>query len=122
MKDIKGKSNGSVNYLFQSQGGPPNGKFVEKDGSEFHFLVQVLSRFTLADRLASEGVLKESSVNVAAPGMDPKATEFDIEDLEGRSLRDKNVMSRILGTGNAQSTITDAYTKVESSFVPSTHD
>ncbi|KAL7009165.1 hypothetical protein EMMF5_001363 [Cystobasidiomycetes sp. EMM_F5] len=112
IKSITEKSKGSVNYLVQTQGGPPNGKWIDHHGIEYHFAIQVLSRFAIADRLSESGVLKEASINVCAPGMAPSTTTFDVDDLEGRKGRNKNRLSQIMAQGNADSTITDAYTRV----------
>jgi len=60
---------GNVNYLVETQGGPPNGKFsLTSEGIETHFAVQSVSRFGLAYLLAQAGALKDSIVFVCAPG------------------------------------------------------
>jgi len=108
---IKEKSHGSVDYLFETQGGPPMGNYnLTSDGIEQHFATQVLSRFALNDGLASEGVLKSASVNIAAPG--GKASTFDLNDVESKSSKDSNAISLMLSKAKNEGILTDAATLV----------
>lgn len=108
---IKEGSNGSVDYLFETQGGPPMGNYkLTSDGIEQHFATQVLSRFALSDGLASEGVLKVASVNIAAPG--GTATTFDLEDAESKSAKDSNAISLMRSKAKNEGIVTDAATLV----------
>jgi hypothetical protein len=109
IRDITEMSNGSVDYLVQTQGGPPNGTWQDHFGMEFHFAVQVLSRYAINEGLASSGVLKGASVNVCAPG--GSQTTFDLDDIECRSYRNKNFLSLAMAIGQSQGLITDTYTK-----------
>lgn len=108
---IKEKANGRVDYLFETQGGPPMGNYnLTKDGIETHFAIQVLSRFALNDSLASEGILKIASVNIAAPGS--SVTSFDLNDIESKSTKDSNAISLLLAKAKNEGTVTDAATLV----------
>lgn len=115
IKEINEKSKGSVNYLVQTQGGPPNGKYLDHFGHEMHFAVQILSRFALAEALASSKVLKEASVNVCAPG--GSQTEFDLEDIECRSYKNRNRLAILAAMASSQGLITDTYTKVSGRII-----
>lgn len=108
---IKSKSNGRVDYLFETQGGPPMGNYnLTSDGIEQHFATQVLSRFALNDALASQGILKTASVNIAAPGS--KATDYNLDDVESPSSRNSNAISLMLAKGKNEGVVTDAATLV----------
>lgn len=108
---IKSKSNSHVDYLFETQGGPPMGNYkLTSDGIEEHFATQVLSRFALNDALASQGILKSASVNIAAPGT--KASEYDLNDVESRSSKDSNAISLMLAKAKNEGVVTDAATLV----------
>jgi len=85
-----------VDYLIQTQGGPPNGTLnITSEGLDSFFAVQVFSRFAIPYLLSKQGVLKGAIVNVAAPG---GGNEVDMDDLDlqklakagtyGRGLRD----------------------------------
>jgi hypothetical protein len=111
IKAIKEKTDGRVDYLFETQGGPPMGNYnLTSDGIESHFATQVLSRFALNDSLASEGILKIASVNIAAPG--GSATTFDLSDIESKSSKDSNAISLLLAKAKNEGTVTDAATLV----------
>lgn len=108
---IEAKSKGRVDYLFQTQGGPPMGNYnLTSDGVESHFATQVLSRFALNDALASKGVLKSASVNVAAPGS--KVSEYNLDDVESISSKNSNALSLMLAKAKNEGTVTDAATLV----------
>ena len=77
---------------------------------EFHFAVQIVSRFALNHILASSGVLKDASVNVCAPG--GSQTAFDLEDIECQSSRNSFAVSLLLAMAKRDGLITDTYTKV----------
>ena len=79
---------------------------------EFHFAVQVVSRFALNYILASSGVLKDASVNVCAPG--GSDTTFDLGDIECQSAKNKYAISLILAMAKRDALVTDTYTKVAS--------
>lgn len=112
---IKEKTNGSVDYLFETQGGPPMGNYkLTSDGIEQHFATQVLSRFALNEALASEGILKIASVNIAAPGS--KASTFDLNDVESKSSKDSNAISLMLAKAKNEGVVTDAATLVKTSL------
>lgn len=85
---------------------------LTSDGIEEHFATQVLSRFALNDALASQGILKTASVNVAAPGS--KATEYNLDDVESRSSRNSNAISLMLAKAKNEGVVTDAATLVRS--------
>jgi hypothetical protein len=108
---IKSKSSGSVDYLFETQGGPPNGNYhVTADGIELHFAIQVLSRFALSEKLASEGILKTACVSIAAPGA--KASNLNLDDVESQSSKDSNAISLMLAKAKNEGVLTDAFTLV----------
>ncbi|KIW05847.1 uncharacterized protein PV09_03050 [Verruconis gallopava] len=116
-EEIKSKSDGSVDFLVQTQGGTPNGIFeLTAEGIESHFAVQVLSRFLLNYLLASSGVLKSSSVNIMAPG--GSQTEFNLVDLELASFKESNRYVQLGKHIGRDGVITDAYTKALQSRFP----
>ncbi|KAI5481884.1 protein of glucose/ribitol dehydrogenase family [Pseudohyphozyma bogoriensis] len=101
-----------IDYLVETQGGPPNGVFkTTSEGHEFHFAVQLLSRFGLAYLLAKNGTLKESFVSVCAPsgtaGKQPDLEDLDLMKMQqagkwrlsllaASAARDSNVMDGIM--------------------------
>lgn len=112
---IKEKTHGRVDYLFETQGGPPMGNYnLTSDGIEQHFATQVLSRFALNEALASEGILRTASVNIAAPGA--KASTFDLNDVESKSSKDSNAISLMLAKAKNEGVVTDAATLVRTSL------
>jgi NAD(P)-dependent dehydrogenase (short-subunit alcohol dehydrogenase family) len=107
---IEAKSNATVDYLVQTQGGTPNGLFeTTAEGIESHFATQVLSRFLLNYILASSGVLKETSVSVMAPG--GAQTEFDLDDIELTSSKDAGRYAQMAKHVSRDGVIADTYTK-----------
>lgn len=75
---------GHVDYLVETQGGPPNGTFsLTSEGIEAHFAVQSVSRFGLAYLLAHDGALKDTVVFVCAPGgkdgVPPAVDDLDLK-------------------------------------------
>ncbi|KII89069.1 hypothetical protein PLICRDRAFT_175304 [Plicaturopsis crispa FD-325 SS-3] len=76
-----------IDYLVQTQGGPPNGKYnITSEGHEARFVVQCLSHFGIAYLLAKSGALNESVVNIYGPsggtGKAAAAPPPDLDDLE----------------------------------------
>ncbi|KAL8291998.1 hypothetical protein RQP46_001464 [Phenoliferia psychrophenolica] len=71
-----------VDYLFLTQGAPPNGSFeLTSEGHEQHFARGVLSRFTLAHLLAKRGILQEGVLTVESPGAGGDSL-LEMDDLE----------------------------------------
>jgi hypothetical protein len=68
-----------------------------------------MGRFAMNQQLAEAGVLKEASVSVAAPG--GSQTEYDVDDIEVRSVRGRNAVSVLLALAKNQGLVTDAATK-----------
>ncbi|KAH8924264.1 NAD(P)-binding protein [Atractiella rhizophila] len=104
--------NRGIHFLFQTQGGPPNGQWKETvDGLEHRFAVQILSRFALPYLLASSGTLKESVASLADPG--GKTEKFDGDDLDLRKVRQSyklGPISHILASARRDGVVTDAMT------------
>ncbi|KII89067.1 hypothetical protein PLICRDRAFT_109856 [Plicaturopsis crispa FD-325 SS-3] len=98
-----------IDYLVQTQGGPPNGKFsLTADGHEPHFAVQCLSRFGIAYLLAKSGTLKESVVNVCAPG-DGTSTAPDVDDLDLKKEHEEGKYG-IVSSARRDGNVLDAFT------------
>jgi len=117
-QDIESTTSGRVDYLVQTQGGPPTGRWKENhEGVESRFAVQVLSKFALDYQLASKGVLKEASVTVCAPG--GSQTEFDVEDIECRSKKESNALALLAAMGKRDGIVIDTYQKALSKEYPS---
>ncbi|GAA5987808.1 hypothetical protein JCM11641_004936 [Rhodosporidiobolus odoratus] len=111
--ELKAKSGSAgVDFLVQTQGGPPNGAYnltSTTPAHESHFAVQTLSRFTLAYLLASSGTLKQAWVTVLSPGgTNGPAPEVEDIELAAEEHRKKNVLSRILAQGNQDGALGDA--------------
>lgn len=102
----------SVDYLFQTQGGPPTGKWSSNpEGIETRFAVQVLSKFAISEALASSGLLKKASLIVCAPG--GSQTEYDPDrEIECADQKSSNVISLAMAMGKRDGIITDSFTKV----------
>jgi hypothetical protein len=102
----------SIDYLFQTQGGPPNGSWsTNPEGHETRFVVQVLSKFAISEALAREGLLKRASLIVCAPG--GSQTEFDPDtEIECEHYRDSNALSLLMAMGKRDGIVTDSFTKV----------
>ncbi|KII89071.1 hypothetical protein PLICRDRAFT_594915 [Plicaturopsis crispa FD-325 SS-3] len=78
-----------IDYLVQTQGGPPNGKFsLTAEGHEPQFVVQSLSRFGISYLLAKSGTLKESVVNIYAPVLG-SSRGLDLDDLELKKAKEE---------------------------------
>ncbi|KII89056.1 hypothetical protein PLICRDRAFT_139249 [Plicaturopsis crispa FD-325 SS-3] len=98
-----------IDYIVQTQGGPPNGKFVlTSEGHESHFAVQCLSRFGIAYLLAKSGTLKESAVTICAPG-GTSAAAPDVDDLELKKAKAEGRYG-IMASGARDSSVMDAIT------------
>ncbi|KZV90358.1 NAD(P)-binding protein [Exidia glandulosa HHB12029] len=76
-----------VDYLIQTQGGPPNAHDVapNQDGFDSHFAVQVFSRVFLAYHLRD--LVKHSSMAIMAAGEGKKPFNVDDITLEGSKAR-----------------------------------
>ncbi|BGP40330.1 hypothetical protein JCM10450v2_004310 [Rhodotorula kratochvilovae] len=101
-----------IEYLVTTQGGPPNGSYVQTSSTpshDAHFAVQTLSRFGLAYLLASSGTLKDTWLSVCAPA-GAKGPEPDVEDLEleKKEHRERWLLGRIMGQGKQDSALGDA--------------
>ena len=73
---------GGIDYLIETQGGPPNGKIAAtKEGIESQFAVQCVSRFGLANILTSNGIVKRGVLMVAAPAQGGKKL-VDLDDID----------------------------------------
>ena len=72
-----------------------------------------MGRFAMNQQLAEAGVLKEASVSVCAPG--GSQTEYDVKDIELRSVQGRNTVSVLLAMAKNQGLVTDAATKVRPS-------
>ncbi|POY75149.1 hypothetical protein BMF94_1781 [Rhodotorula taiwanensis] len=100
-----------IDYLVTSQGGPPNGKYIQTSSTpahDAHFAVQTLSRFGLAYLLASSGILKDTWVSVCAPAGE-KGPEPDVDNLELEGAhRDKWMLGRVMGQAKQDSALGDA--------------
>ncbi|GAA6001394.1 hypothetical protein JCM10207_006645 [Rhodosporidiobolus poonsookiae] len=111
--ELKAKTGAKgIDFLVQTQGGPPNGSYNMTSSSpshESHFAVQTLSRFALANFLASSGTLKQAWVNVLAPS-GPKGSEPDLDDIElaKEEERKKGLVGRIMAQGSQDSALGDA--------------
>ncbi|BGP16451.1 hypothetical protein JCM10213_003993 [Rhodosporidiobolus nylandii] len=111
--ELKAKTGSKgIDYLVQTQGGPPNGDYTLTSTTpphDFHFAVQTLSRFGLAYFLASSGTLKEAWVNVLSPG-GASGAEPDVEDLEleKEEHRKKWLLGRVIGQGAQDGALGDA--------------
>lgn len=117
-EEITAKTNGHVDYLFQSQGGMPNGLHeVTSEGIESHFAVQVLGRFQLNYILASTGVLRDTSINVMAPGGQQK--EFNLDGMDLVNDKDSGRYTRMGKQIARDGVIVDTYTKALQSKFPS---
>lgn len=111
LSSIETKSNGSVDYLVQTQGGPPNGAWnLTSEGIHSGFAVQILSRFLIGYELSKRGILKQSQVIVGAPG--GSQTQFDVDDVELASQKDRYWIPLLVEMGKRDGLITDTYTKV----------
>ncbi|GAA6051041.1 hypothetical protein JCM3770_005469 [Rhodotorula araucariae] len=101
-----------IEFLVTTQGGPPNGSYVQTASSpahDAHFAVQTLSRFGLAYLLASSGTLKDTWLSVCAPA-GAEGPEPDVEDieLEKKEHRDRWLLGRIRGQAKQDSALGDA--------------
>ncbi|KAK4054566.1 hypothetical protein OIV83_001060 [Microbotryomycetes sp. JL201] len=108
-EEIKAKTDGRVDFLITTQGGPPNGSFsITSEGHEKDFTVQVVSRFALAYLLAESGTLKDTWLSVMAPG-GAKAAPPDLDDLELKSEKERNkwLVSRMIATGTRDGAVID---------------
>ncbi|GAA6028149.1 hypothetical protein JCM8097_006883 [Rhodosporidiobolus ruineniae] len=88
-----------IDFLVETQGGPPNGSTVMTNSTpahDAHFAVTIFSRFSLAYLLAKQGTLKQSWVNVTAPGGTdgPEPNLADIE-LTGEEHKKKSFVGRM---------------------------
>ncbi|GAA99945.1 uncharacterized protein L969DRAFT_89284 [Mixia osmundae IAM 14324] len=102
-----------VDFLVQTQGGPPNGRqSLTKEGNEFHFTVQCLSRFGLPYLLAKAGKLNSSVVCVGAPGS-------GVRDFDGDDIQRKKAGGNLIGSGNRDSVLLDVITEEGSNQYPS---
>lgn len=109
-KEIEEKTNGHVDYLIQTQGGMPNGRFeTTSEGIESHFAVQVLNRFQFNYILASSGTLKDTSIIVLAPG--GTQTEFNLDDIELASAKKEGSYTQLGKSIARDSVISDTITK-----------
>jgi len=114
---IEAKSNGSVDFLVQTQGGTPNGLYeLTSEGIETHFATQVLGRFVLQYLLASSGVLKGTSISIMAPGGTQIA--FDLNDIELASTKNSIRLSQMGAAAGRDGVITDSYTLALQSRFP----
>ncbi|OBT60798.1 hypothetical protein VE03_09893 [Pseudogymnoascus sp. 23342-1-I1] len=109
-KEIEAKTGSHVDYLIQTQGGMPNGRYeTTPEGIELHFAVQILSRFHLSYILATSGALKDTSITILGPG--GTQTEFNLDDIEIASAKDASPYTQIGKHATRDSVITDALTK-----------
>ncbi|KFZ05779.1 hypothetical protein V501_08027 [Pseudogymnoascus sp. VKM F-4519 (FW-2642)] len=109
-KEIEAKTGGHVDYLIQTQGGMPNGRYeTTSEGIEVHFAVQILNRFLLNYLLATSGTLKDTSIAIVGPGS--TQTEFKLDDIELASAKDENRYSQIAKHAARDSVVTDTFTK-----------
>ncbi|KFY13547.1 hypothetical protein V492_03195 [Pseudogymnoascus sp. VKM F-4246] len=116
-KEIETKTDGRVDYLIQTQGGIPTGRYeTTSEGIESHFAVQVLNRFLLSYLLADSGALKDSSIFIVAPGGTQK--EFNLDDIELASTKLDGRMAQITSQAGRDSVITDSFTKSLQSHFP----
>jgi NAD(P)-dependent dehydrogenase (short-subunit alcohol dehydrogenase family) len=117
-KDIEAKTDSKVDYLVQTQGGTPNGRYeTTSEGFESHFAVQILSRFLLNYVLSSSGVLKDASISVMAPG--GTQTEFNLDDIELSAGKDSNRLAQMASHVSRDGLIADTYTKALQRKFPS---
>ena len=83
--DLRTKTSATgVDYLITTQGGPPNGRHSltsDAPPHETHFAIQILSRFGLAYLLASSGTLRDTWLNICAPG-GTSSPAPDVDDVE----------------------------------------
>ncbi|KAM0791253.1 hypothetical protein ACM66B_005730 [Microbotryomycetes sp. NB124-2] len=118
--ELKQKTNGQVDFLITTQGGPPNGSFsITSEGHEKDFTVQVVSRFGLAYLLAESGTLKDTWLSVMAPG-GSKAAPPNLDDLELKSDKERNkwLPMRMLATGTRDGAVIDGLTAHFSTAYP----
>ncbi|KFY28573.1 hypothetical protein V491_00396 [Pseudogymnoascus sp. VKM F-3775] len=116
-REIETKSGGRVDYLIQTQGGIPNGRYeLSSEGIELHFAVQILSRFLLTYLLATSGTLRDTSITVVGPG--GAEIDFNLDDIELASAKDNGSYSQIGKHATRDSVITDTFTKSLQSHFP----
>lgn len=116
-KEIEARTSGHVDYLIQTQGGMPNGRYeTTLEGIESHFAVQVLSRFHLNYVLASSGTLKNTSIIILAPG--GTQSEFNLDDIEVASAKNDGQYTQLGKQGARDSVISDTITKSLQSRFP----
>lgn len=114
---IEAKSNGSVDYLVQTQGGTPNGLYeLTSEGIEAHFATQILGRFVLQYLMASSGVLKGTSISINAPG--GTQTTFDLNDIELATTKNSMRLSQMGAAAARDGVIVDSYTQALQSRFP----
>lgn len=115
--EIEAKTGSHVDYLIQTQGGMPNGRYeTTSEGIELHFAVQILNRFHLSYILAASGALKDTSISIIGPG--GIQTEFNLDDIELASAKDAGSYAQIGKHATRDSVITDALTKSLQSHFP----
>lgn len=102
---------GGVDWLFESQGGPPTGNAPDTPaGIDSAFAVQCLSRYGLAKGLLKSGTIKQGVCLIAVPGQGGKKP-IELDDIELKSKRSKWGFN-IPRSGARDSTILDAITLV----------
>lgn len=106
--------NQGVDYLIETQGGPPNGKFKDPSSPaspEGGFAVQCGSRFGLAYHLTAAGTIKRGICMIASPGnggnrtLDPD--DLDLRKAEQRGEYKQGVMG-IVAMGQQHASVLDA--------------
>lgn len=104
---------GGVDWLFESQGGPPTGNSPETPaGIDSAFAVQCLSRYGLAKGLLTSGTIKQGVCFIAVPGQGGKKP-IELDDIELKSKRSKWGLN-IPRSGARDSAVLDAVTLVSS--------
>lgn len=104
---------GGVDWLFESQGGPPTGNSPETSaGIDSAFAVQCLSRYGLAKKLLTSNTIKQGVCFIAVPGQGGKKP-IELEDIELKSKRSKWGLN-IPRSGARDSAVLDAVTLVSS--------
>lgn len=112
-------------HLFlKHRGGPPSGTWKQPTNSqspEFAFSVQCLSRFALASRLASKGILKRGTLLIVAPGSGGKT--LDVDDLDFSKAKEdgswKPGLFGLVKLGQRDSAVMDSVTQVSWPLVTS---
>ncbi|PWN36156.1 NAD(P)-binding protein [Meira miltonrushii] len=100
---------GGVDWLFESQGGPPTGNSPDTPaGIDSAFAVQCLSRYGLAKGLLTSGTIKQGVCFIAVPGQGGKKP-IELDDIELKSKRSKWGLN-IPRSGARDSAVLDAVT------------